>query len=74
MPAFVDGQRYEKQRFSGLVERGVRYTGVEFEECAFERSVLAGMLSEYLAIKPTWGASSGPPKPPSEARDVPAKP
>lgn len=41
MPAFEDRQRYQKQKFSKLVERGQRFSSIEFEGCVFDGCVFA---------------------------------
>jgi uncharacterized protein YjbI with pentapeptide repeats len=41
MPSFVDGERYEKQKFSRLIARGQRFSRIEFEGCVFQGCIFA---------------------------------
>ncbi len=41
MASLVDGQRYEKQKFTKLVERGSTFAGIEFDSCSFDGCVLS---------------------------------
>jgi fluoroquinolone resistance protein len=42
VPAFENGQHYQKQKFMGVTAAGETFTGIEFEGCMFERALLSG--------------------------------